>query len=180
MRAICTCATEGVWLCQPCGRSIRGADLDYESVWKWRARYNCLGVGIGEGNRGVPCGRGAKCLASREIEQETDCDAEDARGGMNVTSSIGISPSSSPGSTTGSIRSGHEQMGPGYARHEVEAIGGGLKKLSVKMVKIGACVPEFGDDKGLGREVSGRCRSFCGWCFRVIPGVKEGIRVMLQ
>ncbi len=28
-RTICTCVSEGVWLCQPCGRSIRGADYDY-------------------------------------------------------------------------------------------------------------------------------------------------------
>ena len=31
-RAVCTCDTaEGVWLCQPCGRSIRGADCDYQA-----------------------------------------------------------------------------------------------------------------------------------------------------
>lgn len=30
-RAMCTCQSEGVWLCQPCGRSIRGADHDYQS-----------------------------------------------------------------------------------------------------------------------------------------------------
>ena len=29
--AICTCVSDGVWLCQPCGRSIRGADHDYQS-----------------------------------------------------------------------------------------------------------------------------------------------------
>jgi hypothetical protein len=28
--AICQCSTHGVWLCQPCGRSIRGADHDYK------------------------------------------------------------------------------------------------------------------------------------------------------
>lgn len=28
-RAICTCETAGVWLCQPCGRGIRGADSEY-------------------------------------------------------------------------------------------------------------------------------------------------------
>ena len=31
-RAVCMCDTaEGVWLCQPCGRSIRGADYDYQA-----------------------------------------------------------------------------------------------------------------------------------------------------
>jgi hypothetical protein len=27
---VCKCDTEGVWLCQPCGRSIRGADHEYQ------------------------------------------------------------------------------------------------------------------------------------------------------
>lgn len=179
-RAICTCVSEGVWLCQPCGRSLRSADTEYESIWRWRTRYlpslGGLGVGIGEGNRGVPCGRGGECIAAREVEQETDCDAEDAR--EIDSSSRGVSPSYSARSTTGSIRSGHEQM-VGYARHEVEGIGGVMKKLVVKMVKVGACVPEFGDEKEMGkflvREVDGRARSWCGWCWRVVPGVKDVI-----
>lgn len=29
-RAICKCGSEGVWLCQPCGRSIRGDDSEYK------------------------------------------------------------------------------------------------------------------------------------------------------
>ncbi|SRR5690242_955055 len=29
-RAVCKCDTKGVWLCQPCGRSIRGADHEYQ------------------------------------------------------------------------------------------------------------------------------------------------------
>lgn len=29
-RSLCKCASEGVWLCQPCGRSIRGMDNDYQ------------------------------------------------------------------------------------------------------------------------------------------------------
>lgn len=111
------------------------------------------------------------------MEQETDCDAEDAR--EIDYSSRGVSPSSSPGSTTGSIRGGHEQHGPGYARHEIEGIGGVMKKKLVKMVKVGACVPEFEDEKEMGkflvREVDGRARSWCGWCWRVVPGVKDVI-----
>lgn len=147
-------------------------------IWKWRTRYlpslGGLGVGIGEGNRGVPCGRGKECLAAKEVEHETDCDAEDAR-----ETSRGSSPSSRPASATGSIRSAQEQHGPGYVRHEVEAIGGGIKKLVVTMVKVGACVPEYGDEKQQGkflvREMEGRARSWCGWCWRVIPGAKDVI-----
>jgi hypothetical protein len=122
----------------------------------------------------VPCGRGGECVAAREVEQETDCDAEDAR--EIDSNSRAASPSSSPGSSHGSIAGG--QMGPGYARHEIEGIGGVMKKKLVKMVKVGACVPEWGDeketDKFLVREVDGRARSWCGWCWRVVPGAKDG------
>ncbi|KAM3075077.1 hypothetical protein ACMFMG_007465 [Clarireedia jacksonii] len=172
-RAICSCPTAaGVWLCQPCGRSIRSADKEYESIWKWRTRYlpslGGLGVGIGEGNRGVPCGRGGACLAAIEVEHETDCDAEDAR---DYESSISGSPS--PGSGQGTT-----MMGPGYARHEIEGIGGVVKKKRVRMVRVGACVPEWEEERGglgsvLVREKEGRVRSWCGWCWRVVPAVGE-------
>ncbi|RDL37587.1 uncharacterized protein BP5553_05020 [Venustampulla echinocandica] len=177
--ALCNCASEGVWLCQPCGRSLRSADAEYESIWKWRTRYllslGGLGVGFGEGNRGVPCGRGEECVAAREVEQEIDCDAEDAR----EIDSRAASPSSSPGSSTESPARGIGQMGPGYARHEIEGIGGVVKKKLVRMVKVGACVPEWGAENHVGkflvREVEGRARSWCGWCWRVIPGPDDTI-----
>jgi len=178
-RETCTCPSEGVWLCQPCGRSLRSTDSEYESIWKWRTRYlpslGGLGVGIGEGDRGVECGRERECCAAREVEQEIDCDAEDAREIDASTSGNNgrtISPSSSPGSERG-------QMGPGYARHEIEGIGGVVKRKLVRMVRVGACVPEWEDEKEMGRflvkEVEGRARSWCGWCWRVIPGVKDGV-----
>lgn len=172
-REICTCP-DSVWLCQPCGRSLRSSDVEYESIWKWRTRYlpslGGLGVGIGEGNRGVPCGRGKECIAAKEVESEIDCDAEDARDSNNA------SPSSSPAS----VRSGTpSQMGPGYARHEIEGIGGRVKTKLVRMVKVGCCVPEFEVEKDAGkflvREQEGKARSWCGWCWRVIPGVKDVI-----
>lgn len=181
-RETCNCPSEGVWLCQPCGRSLRNADNEYESIWKWRTRYldytGGLGVGIGEGNRGVHCGRGEECVAAREVENEIDCDAEDARD-MD-TNSRAASPSSSPGSSHSSIRGNMTpQMGPGYARHEIEGIGGVMKKKLVKMVKVGACVPEWADEKSAGkfliREQEGKARSWCGWCWRVVPGVKDVI-----
>lgn len=185
-REICNCPTEGVWLCQPCGRSLRSSDNEYESIWRWRTRYlpslGGLGVGIGEGNRGVPCGRGEDCIAAREVEHEIDCDAEDAR--EIDSNSRAVSPSSSPssshdGSSSSLNHSGTPQTGPGYARHEIEGIGGVMKKKLVKMVKVGACVPEFFDEKEAGkflvREQEGKARSWCGWCWRVVPGAKEVI-----
>ncbi|XDG04532.1 hypothetical protein ABKA04_004147 [Annulohypoxylon sp. FPYF3050] len=190
--AICTCASEGVWLCQPCGRSIRGADHDYKSIWKWRNQYGevlgGLGTGIGEGDRGVICGREAACCGSKEREQETDCDAADAReqdeisnggnGGGSLSPWTTPSPASSvAGSPPGERRTPSPQLRPGYARHEIEGIGGVVKTKLMRMVRVGACVPEWEDEKNtgeiLGREVSGRSRSWCGWCYRVIPGKKD-------
>lgn len=180
----CNCPSEGVWLCQPCGRSLRSADNEYEGIWKWRTRYlpslGGLGVGIGEGDRGVPCGRGGECVAAREVESEIDCDAEDARE-IDIHSRA-ASPASSPGSvhsSGGGGGSSGQMLGPGYARHEIEGIGGVVKRKLVRMVKVGACVPEWGDEREAGsflvREKEGVARSWCGWCWRVIPGVKDVI-----
>ncbi|KAH6655563.1 hypothetical protein BKA67DRAFT_561084 [Truncatella angustata] len=198
-RAVCTCQSEGVWLCQPCGRSIRGADHDYQSIWRWRNQYGDiiggLGTGIGDGDRGVICGREGRCCAAKEREHETDCDAADAREHVLsnpgtpppanphpyqswMTSSDTSSPSPSPSSSPDSRRTpSPPHLGPGYARHEIEGIGGVVKTKRLSMVRVGACVPEWEDEKNngqvLGREVSGRSRSWCGWCTRVIPGKKD-------
>ncbi|KAL9479639.1 hypothetical protein ACSS6W_004425 [Trichoderma asperelloides] len=205
-RAICQCDTEGVWLCQPCGHSIRNADHDYKAIWRWRTKYGGF-TGIGDGDRGVICGREEACLAARERENEIDCDAEDARGSTLSPWSTGSSSSGTPspgpqhagttppGATAGfpfpangtieSIideirhqRTPSPQLGPGYERHEIEGIGGIVKKKLVRMVRVGACVPEWEDEKGsnskiLAREVNGAARSWCGWCWRVIPGEKD-------
>lgn len=93
-----------------------------------------------------------------------------------------LQPWSGPGSASSSSevaerRTPSPQLGPGYERHEIEGIGGVVKKKLLRMVKIGACVPEWDDErqKGdlLGREVRGERRSWCGWCWRVIPGQKD-------
>ena len=66
---------------------------------------------------------------------------------------------------------------PGYARHEIEGIGGVVKTKLVRMLRVGACVPEWEDEKNKGqileREISGGRRSWCGWCSRVIPGARD-------
>ncbi|KAI1360381.1 hypothetical protein F5Y08DRAFT_317483 [Xylaria arbuscula] len=241
-RAICTCESDCVWLCHPCGRNILGADQDYRSIWRWRNQYGEVlgGTGIGEGDRGVICGREAACLGAREVAEETDCDAADAReqdhhhqlylnhhhhqfsspGSSSSSSSTPSPPSSfingSPlSSSSGSSDYSHSignrtpspphyssqqsssmsigfavsncsgsslpgsMLRPGYARHEIEGIGGVVKTKLVRMMRVGACVPEWEDERNGGggrileREVSGRKRSFCGWCWRVIPGAKD-------
>ncbi|KAK4453762.1 hypothetical protein QBC34DRAFT_395002 [Podospora aff. communis PSN243] len=204
-RAICQCASQGVWLCQPCGRTIRNDDIEYKRIWRWRNQYTAslggLGTGIGEGDRGAICARDSACCAGRECEQETDGDAADARDADNFLSgsaplshtssnsslspwgSGSGSPSSSIGSNTGlpgdpsERRTPSPQLKPGYERHEIEGIGGVMKKKLLRMVKVGACVPEWEDErvsgKILGRERDGLRRSWCGWCRRVIPSQKD-------
>jgi hypothetical protein len=184
-REVCKCADDGVWLCQPCGRSIRAADNDYQRIWRWRNQYGevlgGLGTGIGEGDRGVICGREADCCAAKEVEHQVDCDAEDARDG-NVAPSP--APQQAPvDALIDQLRLTHERtpspsLGPGYLRHEIEGIGGVVKRKRVRMVRVGRGVPEWDDEKSsgsrvLGREVSGTRRSWCGWCNRVIPGEKD-------
>ncbi|KAK3995128.1 hypothetical protein QBC44DRAFT_321260 [Cladorrhinum sp. PSN332] len=198
-RAICECGSKGVWLCQPCGRSIRSDDYEYKSIWRWRNQYTDvlggLGTGIGDGDRGVICGRDTACCAAREKEHETDCDAQDAReaeqllgtSSSNSSSSASSSPlpwaaaADSTSSTSSSLtasaglqrRTPSPILKPGYERHEIEGIGGVVKKKLVRMVKVGACVPEWDDERAkgeiMGREVKGERRSWCGWCWRVIP-----------
>ncbi|KAI1425045.1 hypothetical protein F5Y12DRAFT_399547 [Xylaria sp. FL1777] len=218
-RAMCTCQSDCVWLCHPCGRNIIGADQDYRSIWRWRNQYGEVlgGTGIGEGDRGVICGREAACLGAKDVAEETDCDAADAREQdqqqqLNQYSSPTSTPSPPSSFTTGSplstdsasessssssssyrtpspphshahsvgfAVSGYAGPGlrPGYARHEIEGIGGVVKTKLVRMMRVGACVPEWEDERSGGRilerEISGGKRSWCGWCWRVIPGARD-------
>jgi len=184
-REICRCEIDGVWLCQPCGRSMRGADHDYQRVWKWRAHYGevlgGLGTGIGEGDRGVICGRESACAGAKERENEIDCDAEDAAvSGANLwtaTDQVHLD-------TVRYERTPSPQLGPGYERHEIEGIGGCVKTKLIRMVRVGACVPEWDDEKSqhkiLAREVKGTRRSWCGWCYRVIPGEADLAKVGIK
>ncbi|KAL8376323.1 hypothetical protein RB595_007422 [Gaeumannomyces hyphopodioides] len=220
---ICRCES-GVWLCQTCGRSIRGADHEYKGLWRWRGQYGevlgGVGTGIGDGDRGVPCGREDECLGAKECEHETDCEAADAAAAADtyfaqqqsqaagnagsttnplllLQSPVATWPNSgssssggggggggmaTPDSSSLSIAGGSRRHtpSPGYARHEIEGIGGVVKTKLVRMVRVGAGVPEWQDEKPasrgggggevLAREMAGRVRSWCGWCARVIPG----------
>ncbi|OAA50952.1 hypothetical protein BBO_00899 [Beauveria brongniartii RCEF 3172] len=199
-RSLCDCAKGGVWLCQPCGRTIRNADHDYLRIWRWRNHYGevlgCLGTGIGDADRGVICGREERCLAARECEQEIDCDAEDARSSRASSTSSSSdhhqnnNPATPPGahnhgsyfpaSWSSESRADERSpsspllLGPGYERHEIEGIGGIVKRKLVRMVRVGKCVPEWEEERTsarvLGREARGEARSWCGWCWRVVPG----------
>lgn len=175
-------------------RSPLAPVITESSIWRWRNQYGevlgGLGTGIGDGDRGVICGREEACLAAKEREQETDCDAEDARepvltpGHSDGYASSSESPRPSPNRrSSSSLYLGDNrtpsplQLGPGYERHEIEGIGGVVKKKLVRMVRVGACVPEWEDEKTkssiLKRERHHKVRSFCGWCYRVIPGAAD-------
>jgi hypothetical protein len=163
----CTCATRGVYLCQTCGQSLRSADTTYKRVWTWRSRYSThiggLGTGMGEGDQGQKCGRGEGCLGAVEGEMEIDCSERPSSPGSTATGAEGADRS--------------EELRSGYLRQEVEGIGGVVKKKVKKRVRVGATVWEFDDERGSGkyleREASGRERSWCGWCARVVKGQRD-------
>ncbi|POS85850.1 hypothetical protein EPUL_001540 [Erysiphe pulchra] len=159
-----------------CGRSIRNADQEYLSVWKWSTRIlpslGGLGIGLREANRGVSCGLGEKCSRAREVVLEIDCDAEDARENH-------ISNRSENQNSTRFA----DKLRPGYNRHEIEGIGGVMKNKLVKMVKVGECVSGSekdgkDDDNILALEIQGELRSWCSWCHKVIPANDEYNKIL--
>ena len=171
LRDECTCASRGVYLCHDCGHANYSADNIYQRVWKWRSRYSThlgggLGTGLGLGNQGQKCGRGKRCLATRDAMalMETECSSED----VSTPSAYDLSRSSTPVT--------HDDR-PGYFRQEIEGIGGHLKTKSKKLVKVGATVYEFRDEresgKYLAREAEGDLRAWCSWCSRVCPGKRD-------
>jgi hypothetical protein len=133
----------------------------YVRAWSWRTRYSHylggVGTGAGEGNEGVECGRGPSCLAAKIVEHETECDAQ---------ALAAIDPS-------------HKRWtGSSYHAQEIEGVGGGFKLKSKRHVRVGECVKIYEDEKDrsiqyLEREVSGKLRSWCSWCERVVLSEKD-------
>ena len=174
IRDPCTCA-DALFLCQSCGYGLTSADTSYKRVWTWRTRYSTniggLGTGVGEGNEGVQCGRGTQCLAAQDKEVEIDCGSKDPP----------LLPLTLDKVYSGDLNSdetaddGNEK--PGYLRQEIEGIGGVVKKKVKKRVRVGKTVREYEDEREraeyLQREVRGESRSWCSWCQRVIPGVRD-------
>lgn len=157
-----------MYLCLSCGNAIRSSDLTYIRGWTWRTRYSTLfglGTGIGEGNEGVECGRGADCLGAREVEKEIDCDADELAELRREMSRVELEGG------------GRIWGGNSYLTHEMEGIGGVVKKKVKKRIKVGCVVKEYEDERENGsyleREHGGKSRSWCYWCLRVIPGNKD-------
>ncbi|KAL1610823.1 hypothetical protein SLS60_002494 [Paraconiothyrium brasiliense] len=140
----------------------------YVRAWTWRTRYSHylggVGTGAGEGNEGVECGRGPSCLAARVVEHEVDYNADvaEAYGSLESNSSQGS----------------ERWTGTSYHAQEIEGIGGVVKMKLKKQVYVGECVKIYEDERDksirwLEREVSGKLRSWCSWCERVVPGERD-------
>jgi len=127
--------------------------------WSWRRRYSHTGIGIGEGEQGVLCGRQASCLAVREVEVEIDADQLDESDEALEHNARNWSHTS-------------------YYTQEIEGIGGVVKKKVKKRVPVGHVVKEYEDERVNGeylhREQTGKVRSWCAHCNKVILGAKDG------
>lgn len=165
-RDACSCDDQ-VWICQPCGQSLRTNDTTYMRGWTWRTRYSAylggLGTGIGEGVEGVQCGRHSECLAAKGVEKEIDCDAEGLRAMQQLREKAELE--------------GRTWSGTSYLMQEMEGIGGVVKKKVKKRVRVGAVVKEYEDEREHGkfmrREQDGLNRSWCSWCDRIVLGKKD-------
>ena len=161
-----SCACESFhYLCIPCAGSSSSSDAAYFNLWKWRAGYSRhfgLGTGIGEGNEGVKCTRGEFCLGFQDVIMESDC----------------ASPAlfeEKDNKVLGDVND--EDLVAGYLHQEIEGIGGVVKKKTVRRIRVGKTVIEYDDERQqerwLAREVERERRGWCGWCNRVVLGLKD-------
>ncbi|GAM36448.1 hypothetical protein TCE0_018f05550 [Talaromyces pinophilus] len=190
-RTPCRCE-DTLWLCESCGLALGKNDSTYRRVWTWRTRYGAylgtgLGTGIGEGCQGVKCGKGEECLAASAIELEVDCEADESAITIphhhkydpdGHLSGHAASPPGIDGLSLNERTDGHQHDDePGYLRQEIVGIGGVVKRKVKKRVVVGACVEEYDDERETGkylqREADGLERSWCGWCWRVVPSRKD-------
>lgn len=131
-------------------------------------------------------------MAAQVIELEVDCEADDFQEGTfghrhhsqdhgHGHRDGGHSSLVNSDQRTGSSErsdGGHQYDDePGYLRQEIVGIGGVVKQKVKKRVTVGACVEEHEDERETGqyleREVNGQDRSWCDWCWRVVPNCKD-------
>ena len=199
LRGPCTCASRGVYLCRECGSNCRPADVIYKRVWTWRSRYSThigggLGTGLGQGDQGQKCGRGARCLelCSSWVERECQDRKSDRNSGPTLEQDSAAdsgtddvlenrllsTPSPAP-SGLDSDSDDRSKNKPGYLQQEIQGIGGIVRKKVRERVKVGATVSEFDDEREsrryLSRAMSGTVRAWCGWCDRVVPASDESV-----
>ena len=115
----------------------------------------------------MTCGRGDTCLAAEDTEVEVDCEVNEWEGHHHhdTHGEYGLHFES------------RDDEEPGYLRQEIEGIGGVLKQKVKKWVRVGNSVEEFEGERETGRylekEASGEIRSWCPWCWRVVPSKEE-------
>ena len=132
----------------------------------------------------MKCGRGEHCLAAQEIELEVDCEADESTAGI-------LDHNHGDGQTHGPTAShdpshdfihierldNRDDEEPGYFRQEIVGIGGVVKHKVKKRIALGACVVEHEEERETGRylrrEETGQHRSWCAWCSRVVPSMKD-------
>jgi hypothetical protein len=142
----------------------------YKRSWNWRTKYSYYlggaGAGAGEGIEGVECGRGPSCLAARTVEHEVECDPD-------TLAEVQVEAAQVEAEGTG--RNWH---GTCYKVQEIEGFGGAVQRKVKQHVLVGDVVKLHKDEEErilniLEREVSGKLRSWCSWCERVIPSKKD-------
>jgi len=99
------------------------------------------------------------------VEKEIDCDADELAELRREMSRVELEG-------RGRIWGGNS-----YLTHEMEGIGGVVKKKVKKRIKVGCVVKEYEDEREGGtyleREQGGANRSWCYWCLRVVLGNRD-------
>ena len=162
----------------PCGAKLAEADTRYRRLWTWRTRYTTdhggIGTGIGEGNEGMQCARGADCLGAQCVEVEFECPVSSSPSPSGSPSGHGYGNSSDSEGEETPIK---DKEDAGYWTQEFEGLGGVVKKKFRKRERVGGTVREWEDESRGGemlrREKMGEDRSWCGWCGRVVVARDE-------
>lgn len=94
--------------------------------------------------------------------------------GAMESAGLGANSNKTSGADT-KVRNRHE---PSYYAREVEGIGGVVRRTTSHRERVGAVVPEYEGERQTGHfleaERLGELRSWCSWCFRVVPSKEDG------
>lgn len=165
--------------------ALFSADTEYRRTWTWRTHYSTylggLGTGIGQGNEAVKCARNVDCLGAQIVDVDLECPSSFSRrqdleiellNSSELSRKIYLLNTGLQGIAVDTPEHPGDEVG--YWSQEVEGIGGIVKKKMKTRIKVGAPVREWEDEREggqlLGREISGKERSWCAWCDRVVPG----------
>ena len=107
---------------------------------------------------------------------DNDHDHHDHDGHMSSTHVHFDTGANATMNTNTSTKSRHRHE-PSYYAQEVEGIGGVVRRTTYHRERVGAVVPEYEGERATGQflkaEHEGDVRSWCSWCFRVLPGKED-------